>query len=164
MKRRNSLTIVFTLGVLLAACQPAASELSEADVTAIKAKTDRYVAAALASDWDVAGKELSSDIVFLPPNAAPVVGHDAAMTYLRNYPKITGFTVNVDEVRGRGDLAYARGTYMISVELPDKSAATENGAFLETHRKQADGTWRYAHIMWHSMSPPPAPPAATKKE
>lgn len=72
------------------------------------------------------------------------------------------FTATKDEVVGRGDLAYVRGTYAIDALLPDKTPVHENGTFLEIHRKQADGTRPYTRLIWHSTEPAPASAAAKK--
>ncbi|MFI5311007.1 MAG: YybH family protein [Gemmatimonadales bacterium] len=165
MRHHAKTVVTIALLAVTAGCQsaPASTELSDADVTAVKSQIDRWAKAALAADWTAGLKELTNDAVWLPPNAAPLVGHDALLAWLNSYPKITRFDHTVDEVVGHGDLAYARGTYDIDVTLPDKTTATEKGSFLEIHRKQADGTWRYTRVSHHPSSPPPAPAAAAKK-
>lgn len=136
-----------------------AAALSDKDVNDIKAMIDRWVEDALSKRDDFANI-LASDMILQPPNAAPILGHDASVAYLKAYPTITKFTVTKDEVVGRGDLAYARGTYVIEALLPDKTPVHENGTYLEIHRKQADGSWPYTRVIWHSTEPLPS---ATRK-
>lgn len=148
----------------LTACAATAPGLSEADKTAVRAVIDTYVKHANANDWDAWGATLAEDVVFSPPNLAPLKGRAAVVAWAKTFPKVNSLVANVEEVDGRGDVAYTRGTYSQSVVLPDGTPMTEKGTFLEVHRKQADGSWPYTHLMFHSTDPlPPPPPAAVKK-
>lgn len=157
-------TILFL--VTVAGCAPApapvSAELSAKDVADIKAVIDRWRSDFVDNKRDDLASIITGDMVMMPPNGQPVVGKDAAMTYMKAYPTITKFDVTTDEVSGHGDLAYARGVYSIDVTLPDKTTAHEQGSFLEVHQKQADGSWPYARLIWHPNDPLPAPTAAKK--
>ena len=157
--RRSVVSGLFLLGSL-SGCQPAPATFSEKEVTDVKAVVDRWVNDFLTNKRDDVANIITADMVLLPPNAAPLVGHDAAMAYLKAYPPITKLTVTKDEVVGHGDVAYVRGTYAIDVMLPGTGAAHEQGTYLQIHRKQTDGTWPYSRLTWHSSEPlPPAAPA-----
>ena len=130
------------------------SDLSAKAVAAIKAQIDRFVQTVLASQFDDWGKLLAKDVVVMPPNEPAVVGRDAAVAWGKAYPHITSFTVSVDEVAGRGDLAYARGTYMTTATLKDGTSVNGKGSFLDIHRRAADGSWPYTRLMFHSDTPP----------
>jgi ketosteroid isomerase-like protein len=160
---RRVVPALFLLGALTA-CQPAPADLSDKDVTDIKAMVDRWVGDFATNKRDDVASIITADMVLLPPNTAPLVGHDAAMGYLKAYPPITKFTATKDEVVGHGDLAYVRGSYSIDVTLPDKSAMHEDGTYIDIHRKQKDGTWPYSRLIWHSSNPMPAPAPAKKKK
>ena len=147
--------LLFVLG--LAACQAPASDFTDRDASAVRAQIDTYVSAALAADWDSWGNTLSSDVIFFPPNQAPLVGHDAVMAWVRELPTLTSFTAVPDEVSGTGDLAYAHGTYSYAETLPDGSGITEQGTYVNIFRLQPDGSWRYTHGIRHSNLPAPAP-------
>jgi len=136
-----------------------AAALSDKDVNDLKATVDRWVADAISKREDLTNI-IASDMILQPPNSAPIIGHDASVAYLKAYPTITKFTATKDEVEGRGDLAYLRGTYVIDAVLPDKTPVHENGTYLEIHRRQPDGTWPYTRLIWHSTEPASA---ATKK-
>jgi ketosteroid isomerase-like protein len=153
----------FTLLVFLGACAREMTELSQADQDAVKAHIEKYRQTVVANDWDAMGNTLAADVVLSPPNVAPLAGRDAAIAWGKTFPRITGFTVNVEEVSGGGNLAFARGTYALDMRLPDSSVATDRGAFIEIHRRQADGTWPYTRLMFHSTEPVPAVAAAAKK-
>lgn len=163
MRRFNRVIAAVWILVVLTACERGASELSQRDQDAVRAQINKYVQAALAADWDTWGTTLAADVYYSPPNLAPLAGRDAAVAWAKTFPKITGLTVNADEVTGRGDLAYARGTYALNVTLPDGSPMTERGSFLQVHRRQPDGTWPYTHAMYHSTDALPAPPPAKAK-
>jgi len=152
--------IVLTCLVFLAACATTKpkSALSDADVAAIRTNIDAYVKALLASDWDAWGKTLLPDVVVMPPNHAPLVGRDAAVAYIKTFPKLTALTPHPDEVTGEGDLAYVRGTYVLSMIFPNGSSASDSGSFLEIHRRQSDGTWLYSRLIWHPDAAPGAAP------
>lgn len=163
MRATNHAITGLTLIVLLTACAGEAPELSQVDQDAVKAHIEKYRQAVLAADWATWGNTLAADVIVLPANAPPVAGRDAALAWVKTFPPITGFIVNVQEVVGRGNLAFARGTYELSMRLPDSSTVTDRGVFLEVHQRQADGTWPYTRLMHHSTEPlPTAPVAATR--
>ena len=157
---RNVLRVGSTLlyAIALSACSAPAG-LSDRDVTAVRESMDAYVRTALASDWDGWGKLMLADVVVMPPNHAPLIGRDAAVAFGKTYPKLTKFNVNVDEITGTGDTAYSRGRYSITFLLPDGKSASEKGSFLEVHKRQSDGSWPYARVIWHSDTPLPEPAA-----
>jgi uncharacterized protein (TIGR02246 family) len=139
------------------ACKAPPSELSEADVAAIRAQINTYVSTALAGDWEAWGRLLAPDYVQMSPGQPPVVGREAVLALARTWPRLTSFTVTIDEIAGQGDLAYARGTYQEAGTLPDGSAMSDRGKWLQIHRRQADGTWLYTRLLYHSDVPAPAP-------
>ena len=160
--RRREQAVCVALLALGGACRPGAPALSPPDVAAVRAGVDTYIRTALAGDWDAWGKTLATDVVYMPPNQAPLMGRDAAVAFGKAFPKLTSVTATAEEVTGRGDLAYARGKYSYAATLADGSAIRESGSFLEIHRRQADGTWLHTHVIWHADSPPPAPAPAPR--
>lgn len=164
MSRSSPLMSVVLVLVALTACQPSVAELSKADADAVRTTIEAYRTAALAGDWDAWGKALATDVVYSPPNLAPMLSREAAVAWAKGFPTITSLTITVAEVVGRGDLAYSHGTYAFDVTMPDGSKASEQGQHLSIHRRQPDGTWPYTRVLWHSNQSLPAPvPAAAKK-
>lgn len=159
MRCMRGLAIGLSLLASLAACRPAAPELPDADVAAIRANIDAYVRTALAGDWDAWGKTLATDVVYMPPNQPALLGREAVVAFGKSFPKLTRLSVTPEDVTGRGDLAYARGKYSYAATLPDGSTISESGSFLEIHRRQADGSWLYTQLIWHADSPPAPAPA-----
>ena len=150
--------------VISTACQrPAAADLTQADKDAVRAEIEKYRQAGLAADWNAWGNTLTADVVVSPVNHATMTGREAAVAWVKTFPKLTDFTVTIDEVSGRDDLAYARGRYALAFILPNGSPGSERGAFLQLHRRQSDGSWPYTHLMFHSSEPLPAGAPSRKK-
>ena len=155
MKRYSVITLaVLVCFVMAAAGKSPHAGLSTKDVAAVRANSDSYVRTALAEDWDAWGNTLSSDVVLMPPNQSPLVGRSAAVTWAKNFPKLTSLSSNIDEVSGRGDLAYSRGSYALAGTMSDGSSFSEKGSFLAIHHRSAAGTWPTSRLMWHADSPP----------
>jgi len=158
MRHARSGVLIFAIGGL-AACRPMESpELSAADLSAVNATRDAYRTNALAGTWDEWGKIFATNVVYMPPNMQPLMGRDAAVAFGKGFPKLTSLTLTADEVHGRGDLAIDRGRYAYSAMMPDGSTVSDSGSFVNVYRKQADGTWPYTHVIWHSNLPVPVPP------
>lgn len=161
------------LVVLGAACQPAPktdtgtmaaesaaapAELSAEDEAAVRAVDAAWARAATAGDGNAIGALYASNATVLPP-MEPAVEGEAAKKYW------VGFTdafsgpaeLTTKTVEGRGDLAYATGTYRMTL-TPKKAGAkplpTEEGKYLEVLKKQADGSWKIVYDMWSPSAPP----------
>ena len=65
--------------------------------------------------------------------------------------------LNTTSVEGRGDLAYAIGTYRMAV-TPKKAGAkplpVEQGKYVEVMKKQGDGSWKIVYDIWNPDAPP----------
>lgn len=156
--------IVIGLTGMLLSCAPGAPPaISDADQAAIRTNLDTYTKNGLAGDWDAWGMTLAPDVVYMPPNMSPLMGREAAVTFGRGFPKLTSLSIEPLEIDGRADIAYVRGRFAYSVTMPDGSAGGDTGSFLDVFRRQADGSWLAAQLIWHSDTPAPAPPPATKQ-
>ena len=114
------------------------SAISEQDVSAIKSITDVHRRALIAHDPDAFIATCAEDIVFTPPNEAPVVGQAACRAWLEAFPRASEMTVGVQEVEGRADLAFSRGEAVGTME----DGTTSTFQFMAIHRKQPDGSWK----------------------
>jgi ketosteroid isomerase-like protein len=117
MSTRSVLLAVLALALSGTACQPPAQEaagLSEEDVAAIRNNVEQEVVQiALAGDSAAFAAEHTEDAVRLPPNAPLIKGRaDIEASYLPF--NLTDLTQTLEEVEGRGDLAYARWTYELT--------------------------------------------------
>ena len=142
--------------VAMTACQSGPAEITESDRAAVRAQLDAYVRAALAGGAEAWGRTLAEDAVLLPPGSAPLQGRTAGVNWLKTLPKLTAFTVDIDDISGSGDVAYARGAYKLAMTAPDGSAISDHGKFLDVHRRADDRTWPYVRATWHSDAAVPS--------
>jgi uncharacterized protein (TIGR02246 family) len=132
--------------------------LSPADEAAIRALDDAWGKAATAGDGSAIAALYTDDATLYPPMEGMVKG-EASKKYWIGFTE--GFTataqLTTETVDGRGDLAYATGTYRMTI-TPKKPGAKamppEEGKYVEVLKKQADGSWKIAHDIWNTSAPP----------
>ncbi len=153
--------MIWILTVLaLAACNAAPPSLTEADRAAIKEVSDEFTRSFTAGDVPGMLKLYSDDATLMPTGVPAQKGRPAIEAFLLALPKVTEIVLTPEEIDGRGDLAFVRGTYRITMEIPGAPGpVTETGKYVEIWRKQADGKWLVAVNIFNSDLPPPAPPA-----
>jgi uncharacterized protein (TIGR02246 family) len=164
--RLRSLLGVMLVMLLLQACRaPASSEpatapeaalrLARADETALRRALDAYFDAATSGDTARWAALYATDAVILPPNSATVEGRGAIETWLRALPVVIaeahGEALEVD---GNRDLAYVRGTYAMSMQVPGGTQPVrQEGKLLQIYLRQPDGTWLLARDIWNASVP-----------
>jgi len=148
--------ILLPFAITLTACQPQPQPLSEEDVTAIRSVVQAFGEAALAGDFSTAVESYAADAVFMPPNEAIYEGRAAELAHLEAAPPVLAYSSVPVEVDGNGDLAYARGTYSISLLVGADTLSIE-GKWVHIFRKQPDGSWSITLDIWNSDNPLPAP-------
>jgi len=154
--------LILTLGtvmclVLSVGCQGPAG-LSEADRTAIRQSLEDAVKLVNAQDWKGFAALYADDAMILLPNQAAVQGRAAIQAGMAASPPLSNFQMPVLEIEGRADLAYARGTYSMTVTPAGAAPIEDHGKYLTILRKQADGSWKTLRDIWNSDLPLPAPP------
>jgi uncharacterized protein (TIGR02246 family) len=159
MTRRICLLAVLLMTLVLLACQPAGpAALSAADKSAIEATNQAFLTAARAGDWAGVAALYTEDAALMPPNALAVEGRTAIQAFFSTWPPVTAFDLQTVEIDGRGDLAYVRGTYTMTITPPGGDPITDSGKFLEIHRRQPDGSWPLYRDMFNSDLALPQPP------
>ena len=169
---------VAALLVWIAACQPAAKTetdaatmtgdaattaaapagLSAEDEAAVRAVDAAWAKASTAGDGKAVAALYADDATLLPPGE-PMKKGEAAKTYWVDFANnFSGQTeLNTTAVEGRGDLAYATGTYRMAL-TPKKAGAkplpVEQGKYIEVLKKQGDGSWKIVHDIWNADAPP----------
>jgi uncharacterized protein (TIGR02246 family) len=140
--------------------------LSQADRAAIRQGDENYAMLANARDFKGVAALYAEDATVLPPNQAAVQGRAAIQAYLGAPPPISNFQAQILEIEGRGDLAYARGTYSVTVTPAGATPIEDRGKYVEIWRKQADGSWKCLRDIYNSDLPLPAleKPAAPAKK
>jgi len=99
----------------------------------------------------------TEDIIVLQPNAERVDGREAVRAYALAFTSAdewsVSWTATQVEVAAAGDLAYAIGTYELSLKDAEGNAVADEGKFLNVFEKQADGSWKLSVISYNSDLP-----------
>lgn len=120
------------------------SGLSEEDVAAIRATIESVVQTTVAKDWAAWEDNWTEDAVTMYAHS-PITEGRAAVRESWESANMTEFAATPLVIEGRDGLAFARGTYSLSVEIeamPDP--VTDSGKFLTILEKQPDGSWAVA--------------------
>jgi len=101
----------------------------------------------VSKDADKIASYYADDAVLMAPRMAPMVGREsirAAMKQLVADPAISlTFKAAKIEVAESGDLGYTRGAYVMTMTDPQtRKVVHDEGSYVTTYRKQADGTWK----------------------
>jgi uncharacterized protein (TIGR02246 family) len=160
MGTRTTLLAVLVLAVASTACQPPAQPpagLSDEDVAAIENLIGSFRDAMLAGDWAGASELYIPDGMRMPPNAPLIEGPDAIRAaFEAEAATYTAFTNTVTEIVGRGDVAYARGTYALMFTVAGTAEPiSDSGKYVAIFREQADGSWLCVSDIWNSDLPLP---------
>ena len=166
MRVRSFLAAALAVVLVTAACAgpaPEAGPLSEEDVAAIREFAGPAVTEILlAEDWASFAAGFTEDAVRMPPNEPLHQGRAAIEAWASaNWGLLTpiAYTQEALEIDGRGELAYAWGSYSWTGEVPGvPEPITDVGKFLVILRKQADGTWLVSHAIFNADAPPPPMP------
>jgi uncharacterized protein (TIGR02246 family) len=151
MKLSSHILAVMLLALIIAACQaPAPPTLTDADTAAIRASNASYATAVKAKDWAALAALYAQDAVILPPNHRAVEGRASIQAYFSAFPPMSAFELQIVELDGRGDLAFVRGTYTLTVNPEGAPPVTDTGNWLEIRRKQSDGSWTIYRDTWNS--------------
>jgi ketosteroid isomerase-like protein len=155
----RTLAVVLLSAVALSACEQAPAPLTDADRDTMRAVVAGFDSKVLAADWPAVVAVYSEDGILMPPNGPAVQGRAAMQTFFSAFPKLTAFKQTIVEAEGTADLAYVRGTYEMTMQLPGSTTpVTDTGKVIGVWRKQADGSWTVVRVAWNSDLPLPTPP------
>ncbi len=158
---RSHLSLLLLL--FIAACAPALEELveeastTEADVEAINQLPATFAAALNAGDLDGIMAGFTDDAVRMPPNAPAIIGKESIRSLMQTNLEQNTYQLDnpPEEVQVSGDLAFARGTYTVTVTPKAGGESIQReGKYLVIFQKQADGSWKIARDIWNSDNPP----------
>ena len=161
MKRplAQTVLIIVTATMLQAACQRprensavlSAPEARQADIAAVRRMLNAIVSADNARDLNAVMALYADDAVLLPPDENAVVGKEAIRPrYQSLFNEFNpDLSISHDEIITDGDWVFVRGRTGGRV-ISRKGGATSpvNDKYLMILRRQADGTWRIARLMW----------------
>lgn len=133
--------------------------LTPVDVSAIKATAKPYTTALVKRDWDALTKLFADDVVILPPDE-PFVTSAKVRSWLEKFPNVKQFDFEFDHIEGHEPLAVAYGHFSMTVERNGAPIAVR-GKFVDTFRRDDNGRWRFATMIWNSDQPAPGAQEAT---
>lgn len=127
---------------------------SAVDPSLGKTNTAKWNALMNAGDLDGLAQMYTEDARVMPPNGVLQTGHDAVRASFGGLidANITGELTSV-EFRGSGDVAYNLGTYVLKAG----GETIDEGKWIETWQRGADGVWRISNDIWNSSLPVAAP-------
>jgi uncharacterized protein (TIGR02246 family) len=140
--------------------------LAEEDRQAIYRLPVKYVERALADDWDAVADLYHEDAILMPPDQAPVAGRDNIRQFLAQLVGSEGgvtlqsFSVDVAELQGVGDLAYARAAYQFEISMTvdgEEVTAQQQGPYMNILRPDEAGDWRIFRQIINRDHPPASP-------
>ena len=148
MPKQTFASLAVLLG--LAACQSHSNGLSAADMAAIQAASEEWVATYNENDWEALAELFSPDATMMPPNSPEVVGRDAIAAWEAEYE--TGFQIafDVQNIEGVGDLAYVKGRSCVFIPLDTGAFGVDVGKFLEIRKKDETGKWLIVSDVFNS--------------
>ena len=121
------------------------STLPQEDVKQINNLTQAFAKGVLAKEWKTLSALYADNAVLYPPGETAVKGRASIEACLAGLPGMTDFTMRTTSVEGRDDLAYAQGTYTMTIAAPGGEKPIQaSGYFVEISRKQPDGRWLIA--------------------
>jgi uncharacterized protein (TIGR02246 family) len=129
-------------------CAPAAElpeGLTEADEAAIRETYQAFSAAQETDEIHHLGRFFTEDALWISQMDAPVRGRDEIEAWFQI--KAVNSGVEIEEIRGAGDLAYVVATRTLTLDRPDW--VTVPCTLLNVWEKQSDGSWliaRYASV------------------
>lgn len=130
-------------------------DLSPADVAAIRATSDRWVTAVRAGRAKDVAATFTEDAILRFPDAS-YEGRAAIERFFEAMPPWgTDRTLHIDEIRGRGDMAFVSGHSTITPPGGGKPLVVSR--YLDIRLRQPDGSWLFYRDM---VSPVPQPAAA----
>jgi ketosteroid isomerase-like protein len=163
MKTAHALIVALAVPTLIAGCA-AEPPPPAVDLAAEKAAVEQVLQDQLsgASQPGQAGADgyvavMTDDVVVLPPNAERLNGKEAVREWALQSTSAEDWSPtwapNLVVVAASGDVAYAIGTYALSLEDADGNLISDKGKWLGTFRKQADGSWKMSALSSNSDLP-----------
>lgn len=150
MRRRTagSRVLMFILAFGVASCvqpRPAPRAFSAQDVAAVRANLDRFWAADPIDAPETFFSQFTEDLYWIYRDQEPWEGMQKLKSV--EWCHTLSGEITADRIDGSGDLAYARGTYRLSLDCGQDTPVDSEGVFLSVHRRQQDGTWRIESLL-----------------
>jgi ketosteroid isomerase-like protein len=144
------------LALTVTACQGGPAMLSDADAAAIRAGSDTFAENVVSGNRAAVAALYTEDATLMPPNEAAIQGRANIQAWMEAFPPVTQMDLTIEEMEGRGDMAFVRGTFTMTLApegVPEP--IQERGKYLEIRKKQADGSWLMTADIFNSDLPLP---------
>ena len=119
--------------------------------TAIRASSEAFTRLVVAGEFDRLTHLYTEDAVVMPPGHPALQGRAAVKSWMEAFPKISRFDVELHEIDGEGELAYVRGSYVMTI-ITDQGSVDTCGKYIEIHRRQPDGSWAIVRDIFNADS------------
>ena len=156
---KPSILLSVTLLIILS-CKPGNNESPvniEIEKEKIRQADIAWSKAAEMLDLEAIVSYYTDDVVVMLPNMPVVVGKEAARELNRSMLDTPGYSAKWEpvkvEVASSGDIGYARGNYVLTINGANGVPVTDKGKYVEIWKKQADGEWKVAVEMFNSDLP-----------
>jgi uncharacterized protein (TIGR02246 family) len=108
------------------------------------------IAATLNQNPDQLAALWTNDGVLLSQGNAPVIGRETIRDGAsHSVGKVVHYTPRIQDVSVSGDSAVEWGYFDLTFQDPNQQQTGEfHGRFLRVMKKQQDGTWKFARVMW----------------
>ena len=138
--------ILIPLILMITACGPQ----DGADGPAFSSRSGEWQDAMNAKDPDAIAALYTANARVLPPNGPAKIGRDAVRAEFAAMID-AGLSVELAsiETKSGGDVAYNVGTYVLTAG----DTVVDEGKFIETWNRSADGEWLMANDIWNSDRP-----------
>lgn len=162
MTRSHVLLAAFGLFLIGAGCQRSGQEssaLSQADMAAIEGFHQRFLEAERANDWQGVAALMAEDAAIMPMGHPVLNGPEGYLAYVAPLVEdfgvvVTDFVGTIQEIDGRGDIAYLRTTWSHAVTMDGvPEPVSETGKQLIILRRQPDGSWLATQWIWNADGP-----------
>jgi uncharacterized protein (TIGR02246 family) len=119
---------------------------------AIEANNQRFAAALTAGDAAGAASLYAGDATLLPPNAEGLKGREAIERFWQGgiAAGISRVDLETLQLEPADGLAIEVGRYTLEIELDRDEPAIEVGKYVVVHKRQPDGSWRWAIDIFNS--------------
>ncbi|MCB8933037.1 MAG: SgcJ/EcaC family oxidoreductase [Fimbriimonadaceae bacterium] len=129
------------------------SAITAEDKAAIESLSNSFGEAMKAGDWDTLAAAYAEDAIMYPPDAPAVNGREAIKKSFSEFPPVKDFVAEIHEIDGYGDLAFLRGSAVLTMTTPDGKEAKAAGKYIEIYRKQSDGKWLMVRDIYNMDAP-----------
>lgn len=100
----------------------------------------------------------SEDAIIFPPNVKSIVGHEALFGFYQDYPPMSDFNQEIEEIEVFGDYAYLLLKWSFPITQTGVNPSIDSGKIFCIMRKQNDGNWKIWREIWNSDISVPTTP------